>query len=393
MATVVQFGAGAIGRGFLGQVWSSGGREIVFVDVDADLCRRLSEAGEYGLSLVTNRTEEQRTIRPVRALPTSDREAVLAALAECEFAAVSIGPHVTETVERFFVPLALNHSVLRSSPLNVIVAENDPHAAETLTRLLREGIEAAGGSAESRDRVVFIQAIIGRMVPRPEPGAIDVVAEPYLYLPLEAGRWQGDFPAIPCMVQQTDFRKQVEQKLYVHNAGHAALAYLGYRRGHESIHECAADPDVVAGLRGFWSEVNVVLAEDGLPEDHLIAFEEELIERFGNRVLGDTVTRVARDPIRKLHREDRLVYPALAYVRITGQPPSQITKAIAAALSFDDPDDPAAVKLQERIRSVGVRTAFSEAAHFEEPDPEGLVSLVEEAYNALSFHPPEAEGR
>ena len=31
--TVVQFGAGAIGRGFLGQLWCEAGYEAVFVDV------------------------------------------------------------------------------------------------------------------------------------------------------------------------------------------------------------------------------------------------------------------------------------------------------------------------------------------------------------------------
>jgi mannitol-1-phosphate 5-dehydrogenase len=382
MAIVVQFGAGAIGRGFLGQLWAEAGYETVFVDVDSSLVDALNRHRSYPLSLVTNETTEHLTISPVRALSTRQTDAVLAALAECAFAAVSIGPHVFETIEHFFVPCLFRR--MRQEPLNVVVAENDPEASATLTRLFQESVQACGMAGETP--IAFVQAIVGRMVPKPGlPGnPLPVAAEPYKKLPVEVGKWLGEFPDVPGMFEQVAFKKYVEKKLYIHNAGHAALAYHGYRRGHEFIWQCAEDPDIISTVRGFWQEVNTFLHSAFLPLSVLTEFEDELISRFQNRVLGDTVVRVARDPIRKLHVTDRLVHPAIAYKQATGLAPVFILEAIAVALHFDYPDDPSAMHVQEAIRERGVGQAFVEIAHYPADDPAGLVPRIEAAYNAQS---------
>jgi mannitol-1-phosphate 5-dehydrogenase len=379
MATVVQFGAGAIGRGFLAQLWTEAGYEVVFVDVDADLVAALNRTGAYPLSLVTNEQTEHLTIAPVRAISTDDSESVLKELAACAFAAVSIGTHVVETIDRFFLPLL--QRTTRPEPLNVIVAENDPDAATTLMQLLTQ----RPGTSDATGRIAFIQAIVGRMVPRPgvTGDLLPVIAEPYKMLPVEPGRWLGVFPNVPGLYEQANFQRYVQKKLFVHNAGHAALAYHGYRAGHEFIWQCAADPVIIAEVRGFWSEVNTLLHDPPLTPEVLLTFEEELIARFQNRVLADRVVRVARDPMRKLQADDRLVWPALAYVRETGKPPAFILRAIAVALAFDYPEDAAAMHLQELVRGKGVGKAFVEASQCTPDQAADLVPLVEEAYNAL----------
>lgn len=388
--TVVQFGAGAIGRGFLGQLWTEAGYEVVFVDVYEPLVSALNTFGSYPLHLVTNTKSESLTIGPVRAILASDTEAVLDALKTCAFAATAVGPGLVPLAEVFLLPLVtLPEGQRRTEPLNVLVCENDPMASSLLRDAVAKGLPEGEVGENILQQLSFIPTVIGRMVPVPHftPGKYEglaVTAEPYKELPVEAKRWVGKFPTVPGLYQDMEFRRQVQKKRFIHNAGHAVLAYHGYRRGLEFIYQCAEDPEVVAELNGFWGEINTILQDlSYLPVETLIAFEEDLLIRFGNRVLGDTVLRVGRDPIRKLDPSERLVWPLGAYLYQEEAPPYYILRVIAAALRFDVSDDPAAQELQARIREQGVARTFREIARIPSDDPRRLVPLVEEAYNSL----------
>ena len=89
---------------------------------------------------------------------------------------------------------------------------------------------------------------------------------------------------------------------------------------------------------------------------------EDLLSRFGNRSLGDTLHRVGRDLSRKLSREDRLAAPLLL-CRSHGLPFAWILTALVCGLSFDAPDErglllPADSELLARVRREGPRAAL-----------------------------------
>jgi len=87
-------------------------------------------------------------------------------------------------------------------------------------------------------------------------------------------------------------------------------------------------------------------AEYGMDVGALASFADDLMRRFGNQALGDPIARVAADPLRKLRPEDRLVGAALLCLK-HGIEPLALAHVIRAALSYDNPADPAAVRLQE----------------------------------------------
>jgi mannitol-1-phosphate/altronate dehydrogenase len=66
--SAVMFGAGNVGRGFLGQLFSESGLEVIFVDIDTELIRALDSTRQYMIQLVTNEETEEVRIAPVRAL-------------------------------------------------------------------------------------------------------------------------------------------------------------------------------------------------------------------------------------------------------------------------------------------------------------------------------------
>lgn len=379
MDTVVQIGAGSIGRGFLGQLWSEGGFETVFVDVSEDLVSELNRRGSYPLRLVTNDGEEVRRIAPVRAVLASDTQAVNRELIACRFAATAVGARHLASVARSLISPALPR---REPPLPVLLCEN----GLTIRKDFLAGIDSDAGI------VCAVETVIGRMVPETGHGGADpltVCAEPFHELPFNVSQWQGPAPDISGLipVPSDQFYAYELRKLFLHNGGHALLAYHGYRKGLKTIAECSEHPDLVAELRGFWGEVTTALRRSeyrGAPifaPGALEEFTDDLLYRFRNPHLGDTVRRVARDPLRKLARDERFV-GAANFCMQQGVEPVSVCRAIAAALCFDASNDPAATELHGSLLASGVPAAL---ARYSGVEPDSAIAvLTGKAFDAFN---------
>ena len=77
-----------------------------------------------------------------------------------------------------------------------------------------------------------------------------------------------------------------------------------------------------------------------------------ILQRYADPALGDPVSRVGREPRRKLAADDRLVGPALACLA-EGIRPDGLARAIAAGLRYAEPGDLQAVDLQREIALLG----------------------------------------
>ena len=352
--TVVQFGAGNIGRGFMGPIYTDAGYEVVFVDVAPAVVEGLNERRSYPLRLAGPDRFGDVTIEPVRAVDGRDRDAVAAELARCEFACTAVGvpalPHVT--------PALAAGLRARERPLNVILCENQLQCSD----LLRGYLEPLA-DPEQLARLGLVESVVSRMVPivpdelRAQDPLI-VIAEDYPVLPVDATGFLGDAPAVPALKLVERFPAYVERKLFVHNGGHAASAYHGFLGGYEFIFQALANPEVRASVSGAMDEACEALArKHGFDRGELRAHRDDLIRRFENPALRDTVFRVGRDPLRKLRVDDRLVGAGLTCLDWDVEP-EQISRAIAAALRFRPEGDPAAHQLAETVDTEGVAAAL-----------------------------------
>jgi mannitol-1-phosphate 5-dehydrogenase len=385
--TAVMFGAGNVGRGFLGQLFSESGLEVLFVDVDQELVSALDQHRSYPLQLVTNEKVEEVQIMPVRAFLASDIEAVSQAVAETSIAATAVGARALPLI----APLAAAGIVRRSKngsagPLNIIICENLKGAAETFRNLVAQHIPDHACDYFNQS-VGFVDTVIGRMVPPPTPEmrARDprlIAVEPYKELPVERQAFVGPVPLIVGMQPSDNFPVFTARKLYIHNCGHAFLAYLGYLRGYQYGYEALEDPYIRTLFEQAMAEAESGIAGTyGVDLDWLKNHRADLTRRFANRALGDTIFRLARDPIRKLASNDRLV-GAARLAEEAGIIPTGLCLGIAAALCFDHPDDPIATELQQRLEQEGLDLVLRELSgiHPEEP----LAGLVRGHYQQLS---------
>ena len=79
---------------------------------------------------------------------------------------------------------------------------------------------------------------------------------------------------------------------------------------------------------------------------------DDLVRRFANPALQDTVERVARDPLRKLSKGERFMRAAECCLA-QGVEPRGLAVATAAAIRYDQGSDSGATSVQELLRDKG----------------------------------------
>jgi mannitol-1-phosphate 5-dehydrogenase len=384
--SALMFGAGNVGRGFLGQLFSESGYEVVFVDVDQPLIAALNDRRAYTINLVDNDLNQKVEIAPVRALHAQDADAVAQAVAEAEIAATAVGVRALEHI----APLLAAGIVRRAragmpAPLNVIICENLKDAAATFRGMVGEHVPT-GQQGYFRANVGFVDTVVGRMVPPPTPEMRQqdpslIAVEPYKVLPVDRQGFVGPIPNIAGLEPCDNFAAYTARKLYVHNCGHAVLGYLGYLRGHEFGYQALEDTAIRPTFEAALAESKAgIVAAHGVEPAWLEAHIADLTRRFANCALGDTVFRLGRDPLRKLGSADRLVGAA----RLAGQAgvlPNALGWGIAAGYCFDDAADPLAVRLQQRIAAEGFAAVLADVSGVQPDEP--LESLVTARYRLL----------
>jgi mannitol-1-phosphate 5-dehydrogenase len=353
----VHFGAGNIGRGFVGLLLHNGGYEVVFSDVAAPLVNALKQASSYTVHEVGEGGVDHE-VTAFRAVNSAEGPDALAdELASAEVATTAVGP----TVLKFIAPNLVEGLRRRSAdaaPLKVMACENAIGATDTL----REAVVAAAGDEWSslENKAVFANTAVDRIVPgQPADGGIDVTVEPFFEWAIEQGPFGGDLPTIPGAHFVDDLGPYIERKLFTVNTGHAATAYFGAHAGITKISDALAEPSVEAAVTAAVEETSALLAaKHGFAVEDLAEYRSRILDRFRNPALPDTVQRVGRQPLRKLSRHERFVGPA-AEAAERGLSYEALVAAIGAALYFDEAEDEQAVELQQKLATMNA-DAFTE---------------------------------
>jgi mannitol-1-phosphate 5-dehydrogenase len=372
----VHFGAGNIGRGFIGQLLHEADYDITFLDVQEDVVRALKEQGRYDVILAD---EEQTRILVdgVTALHSvNDADEVTERLAEADLITTAVGPSVLPILAPA-IAKGLVERVRRGggAPVNVIACENMVGGSQALHGHVMEHVPEAHARAVE-EIAGFPNAAVDRIVPEQTTEGVDVLVEPFYEWVVDASQIKGERPDVPGITYVEGLGPYIERKLLTVNTGHSATAYLGYAHGKATIHEALEVDHVRETASNALKETGLLLIKEyGFdPEKHR-EYRHKVLARFANPRISDDVTRVARTPIRKLGRNERFVSPALRLLDM-GHAPVHLATVIGAVLRYDHPQDEEAQELQETIRAQGERSALARYAGVEEDHP--LVDLVVE---------------
>ena len=150
---------------------------------------------------------------------------------------------------------------------------------------------------------------------------------------------------------------------------HAETAENGKIAGKNEFDEVIVVPSMYKKVRSAMiASAAARSAEHGVHYDDILAATEDLLKRFANPHLHDTVTRVGRDVLRKLAKGDRLIGAALLCEK-HGLENTNILRIASAATLFPAETDEFAAKLQEMIKADGINKALANATGLEADSP------------------------
>lgn len=358
MKKAVHFGAGNIGRGFIGLLLSKAGYHVTFVDVAAPLVDDINNLGKYNVQIFGK--EEKIQVDNVSAINSEKNlDALLDAIVDADIVTTAIGPNILKFIAPNIAKGLTKRIATNKTPLNIIACENMVGGSTVLKNFVYENL-SDDVKDEVKNLIGFPDAAVDRIVPaQKNDEKLLVKVEEYAEWDVDSTGVVGELPEIKGMTLVPNLNAYIERKLFTVNTGHASIAYLAYQNGYKDISTAMKDEKIVGAAREVWAETSELLIDKYKfdPEVHK-KYVETAEKRFSNPYLSDEVTRVARGPKRKLSPQDRLISPATQLIE-RGKTPEALAKVAAAALKFDFDGDPEAVEIQAYIKDNGIESAIT----------------------------------
>ncbi len=363
MKKAVMYGGGNIGRGFIAQLFNLSGYEVVFIDVVDALVEKMNNDKEYPVYITNGDSYDKYTVTNVRAVNGKDENAVAEEIATADVMATAVGVNILKFIAKPLAAGIEKRASVNGKSLNIIICENKIDADKYLRSLVDEHLSDAG-KKYFEEQVGLVEASIGRMVPATPDNIkaenfLAVCVEPYCTLPVDKNGFKGEIPEIKNMEPFAPFEFFIQRKLFMHNMSHAVTAYLGNLCGYEYIWEAIDDARIrYVALRALLESALAMHKEHGVGIAELLDHCYDLLNRFTNKLLGDTIARVGRDTQRKLNKEDRIV-GALNLCKKMGVEARYLYIAVAAGLHFAPDGDDSSIEIKNFTKENGVKAALA----------------------------------
>ncbi|MBM7579693.1 mannitol-1-phosphate 5-dehydrogenase [Jeotgalibacillus terrae] len=377
----VHFGAGNIGKGFIGYLLSKNGYDVCFVDVNQQMIDQINSRNSYDIELLSD-DRRMETISPVSALNSmTQKDAVVDRIVNADIITMSVGVQNLSKVAGVLAEGLKKRAVENPKPLNVMANENAINASSTLKKevaeyLTQEEMKELGAF------IAFPNTAVDRLALSRQSKSVEIpIVEPfYEWVIDESEKVDDGLPKLQGVTYTQDLTPFIERKLYIVNMGHAAAAYLGYLKGCHTIRETLQYAELETLVKGAMKEAAgyIVQTFQADPEE-LDRFIEKTLGRFKNPHVDDDVKRVGRAPLRKLGLRERLVHPTVSLFE-AGYSVEHLTTAIAAGFLFDTSEDEEAVELQNYIAENGIEKAIQNISSIKD---QNLQSKILNKYNDL----------
>ena len=359
MKKAIQFGAGNIGRGFIGALLSKAGYHVVFADVNTEIIDKINKDKEYTIHVMDTVCSEEK-VNDISGVISINNE-IYKEIVEAEIITTAVGPVVLPRIAPTIAKgIALRKENGVKNYLNIIACENAIKASSQLEEEVKKYL--------TKDEVDYLEEFVGfpncsvdRIVPPVKSeNILDVVVENYYEWNVEEKAFKGEIPKIEGMNLVDNLMAYIERKLFTLNTGHAITAYFGYLKGYETIEESIKDEVIYDFVKKAMIESGKgLIAKYNFDEEAHYKYINKIIDRFKNPYLKDDVARVGREPLRKLNENDRLIKPLIT-ARGFNINTDNLLLGVGAALHYDNKEDAQSVQLQSLINEKGIKESLAE---------------------------------
>lgn len=350
----LHFGAGNIGRGFIGKVLSDNGYSVTFADVNKEIIDALNRDTSYTVNIAAENGDSY-TVENVSGINTAEQpDKLKEAVLEADIITTAVGVNILPIIAKSIIPHLKERSE-DNRPLNIIACEN----AVMATNVLKEAV--LNEIPDLDENIVgFPNSAVDRIVPiQTNENILDVKVEPFFEWVVEENAWLGS-NKLDVVTYVSELMPYIERKLFTVNTGHVAIAYFGRTLDIETVSEAMQNTDVTNFLNKVLNETALYLTNKyDFSEEEQRAYIEKIIERFKNTHLSDDLNRVGRGVLRKLGPNDRIIKPLL-YLHREGLEHHALSKLVGYALKFDNTEDPEQAEMNKQIEDKGLDAFLSE---------------------------------
>ena len=219
MKKAIHFGAGNIGRGFIGPVLQDNNYEVIFVDVDERLIDKLNTSKEYKVFKLGNTKDNSINVQNVSAVSLNNFSAISDILNEVTLISSSVGPKFVQDV------FDVINKVQFKNEVTFIAFENMYRASSTVQK----------NSEASNPYLTVIDAVVDKIIPPQKKDSLDVIVENYGSIILDESKTKP--LEISDIVRYGHYEEEFIKKLWLLNGLHLQLAYFGISKGYKYIHE------------------------------------------------------------------------------------------------------------------------------------------------------------
>ncbi|MEI6071734.1 MAG: MBL fold metallo-hydrolase [Verrucomicrobiae bacterium] len=314
-------GAGKTGRGFLPRMLGRETYEVAFVERSPERVRQLNEDGGFTIHFFGGARSPWRVERVNATLAGS--EEALEWMSRAEIILTAIGEENVSGLGADFASVLDRRQAQGRPKLRVLVCENGASPAASL----REAFAGRPEEIQIAEAAIFCSTI-------ELPGTrLDIQSEACDELPYDSGRME-DFRAVGGMKPVSDFPTLLLRKIYTYNCLSASIAYLGAYKGYQWYADAAQDAEIGQVLDRIAGPLNDAIAKTfHIDIEEQRRFSDAALRKFRDQNIRDEVARNARNVIRKLGANDRLVAPS-RLILDNGGCIDALALTIAAALLY-----------------------------------------------------------
>ncbi|MCD6470667.1 mannitol-1-phosphate 5-dehydrogenase [Candidatus Bathyarchaeota archaeon] len=395
---IVIFGAGKIGRSLIGYLFSKAGYEVIFVDIKNEIVEALNKQRRYKIIEIEDDHSETIWVENVRAVHGKNIKKVCEEIATADIMATAVGANNLSKIYAIIARGLIERFHFNKNSIDILICENIRNSS----KLFKEGLLKFLPENYPLDSMVgLVETCIGKMVPLltgeyKKKNALMVVAEPYNKIIVDRKAFKRGIPKVEGIIAKDNIVAYVDRKLFVHNMGHAVTAYLGYITdpNMKYVWEAISNPHILKAVkRAMWESGEALIREysSEFNRDDMKEYIDDLIRRFNNKALGDTIYRVGRDLPRKLSRNDRLIGAILLDAKHSISF-TYTSLGVAAAFLFRGRDEdgklyPADEIFVREIYPKGINYILSEVCGLDFLKEKNIVSEIKKMYNIIIESP------
>ncbi len=370
---VMHFGAGNIGRGFFGELYFDSGIKVIYVDAYSKLIELLNEKKKYPLWIIKteNKSIINKEISNLYAIDLKDEKNIIAQSLTIDLISISVGANNILELVPILVKIIKKRLIEKPDDfLNIIIGENLKNAALILSENIKKHIDN-NFKKKFDEKIGFVETVLSRMVPvisekEKKKNPLLIKIEEYNILPVSKISFKGELPFINGFIFVDNLKQYQDMKMYIHNFSHSAFAYIGYKKSYQFIWEAVSDRETKNLVDQAVNEevIKAINKYYRITLEELNEYYENLLKRFLNKELADTIVRVAREPIRKLGKNERFIGTA-NFCLSQNIIPEKICQIVPYVLNYFNPEDSESIVLKNYLFKNGINKVLEKICGLE----------------------------